>query len=196
MEPLARTGLRPGQGLWLRWMIRRDMREVLDIEAESFEEPWPEEEFIGHLRQRNCIGMVAVRSDRVVAYMVYALDARHLHLHHFAVASEFRLQGIGTQMIAKLKAKLSTQRRRRIVCEISERNVAAQVFFRAMGFRSVRTLRGYYWLRNPANRDDAYQFAFDVVRDGGTGLADLEDRCEGMGGCGPTMQDAQPRRDR
>jgi ribosomal-protein-alanine N-acetyltransferase len=30
----------------IRWMIRRDMAEVLDIERGSFEFPWFEEDFI------------------------------------------------------------------------------------------------------------------------------------------------------
>ena len=50
----------------IRWMIRRDMSEVLEIEKSSFEFPWSEEDFIRCLRQRNCIGMVAEFDDRVV----------------------------------------------------------------------------------------------------------------------------------
>ena len=42
----------------IRWMIRRDMAEVLDIERQCFEFPWTEDEFINCLRQRNAIGMI------------------------------------------------------------------------------------------------------------------------------------------
>ena len=52
----------------IRWMIRRDMPEVLAIEHASFEFPWCEEEFLRVLRQRNCIGMVAEYGERVVGY--------------------------------------------------------------------------------------------------------------------------------
>ena len=55
----------------IRWMIRRDMPAVLEIEGASFEFPWSEEEFIRCLRQRNCIGMVACRNDEVVGFMIY-----------------------------------------------------------------------------------------------------------------------------
>ena len=50
----------------IRWMIRRDMPEVLAIEHASFEYPWCEEEFLRVLRQRNCIGMVAEHGERIV----------------------------------------------------------------------------------------------------------------------------------
>ena len=48
----------------IRWMIRRDMPEVLDVERSSFEFPWAEDDFIRCLRQRNCIGMVAEVDDQ------------------------------------------------------------------------------------------------------------------------------------
>ena len=60
---ISRTGLRrPQCDVQIRWMIRRDMPEVLDIERLSFEFAWTEEDFLCCLRQRNCIGMVAERT--------------------------------------------------------------------------------------------------------------------------------------
>lgn len=128
----------------IRWMIRRDMLEVLNIEAESFEFPWLEEDFIRCLRQRNCIGMVAEHDDRVVGFMVYELNKTRLHVLNFAVAAEHRRRGIGSQMIAKLIGKLSSQRRTRVVLEVRETNLPAQIFFRENGFRAVSVMRSYY----------------------------------------------------
>jgi len=128
----------------IRWMIRRDMPEVLDIETESFEFPWMEEDFIRCLRQRNCIGMVAEHEDRVVGFMIYELHKNRIHALNFAVAEKYRRQGVGSQMVAKLIAKLSAQRRSRILLEVRETNLAAQLFFRENGFRAVSVLRAYY----------------------------------------------------
>ena len=75
----------------IRWMIRRDMPEVLAIEHASFEYPWCEEEFLRVLRQRNCIGMVAEHEDRVVGFMIYELHKTKLHVLNFAVAPGWRL---------------------------------------------------------------------------------------------------------
>ena len=55
----------------IRWMIRRDMPEVLAIEGQSFEFPWSEEDFLRCLRQRKCIGMVAEQHERVIGFMIY-----------------------------------------------------------------------------------------------------------------------------
>ncbi len=128
----------------IRWMIRRDMAEVLEIEQNSFEFPWSEEDFIRCLRQRNCIGMVAEYDERVVGFMIYELHKNQLHVLNFAVRPDARRRGVGVQMVNKLVGKLSQQRRNRIVLEIRETNLAAQLFFRNLDFRAVSVLRDYY----------------------------------------------------
>jgi ribosomal-protein-alanine N-acetyltransferase len=130
--------------LQIRWMIRRDMAEVLDIESENFEFPWSEDEFIRCLRQRNCIGMVADLDDHVVGFMIYELHKTRLHVLNFAVGKQWHRHGLGTRMVQKLAAKLSNQRRTRITLEVRETNLAAQCFFRNQGFRAVNVLRDFY----------------------------------------------------
>ncbi|MCE9544499.1 MAG: ribosomal protein S18-alanine N-acetyltransferase [Planctomycetia bacterium] len=125
-------------------MIRRDMPEVLEIERTAFEFPWFEEDFVRCLRQRNCIGMVAEHDERVVGFMIYELHKTRLHILNLAVAPTFRRHCIGGQMVAKLLSKLSHQRRNRVVLEVRETNLAAQLFFRQSGFRAVSVLRSYY----------------------------------------------------
>ncbi len=128
----------------IRWMIRRDMPEVLQIERESFEFPWVDEDFIRCLRQRNCIGMVAEHEGRVVGFMIYELHRARIHVLNFAVAGLYQRLGVGSQMVAKLIAKLSVQRRSRIVLEIRETNLDAQLFFRENGFRAISVLHKFY----------------------------------------------------
>jgi ribosomal-protein-alanine N-acetyltransferase len=128
----------------IRWMIRRDMPEVLEIENHSFEFPWTEEDFIRCLRQRNCIGMVAEHDERVVGFMIYELHKNRLHVLNFAVHPDFRRRKVGTTMINKLSGKLSPQRRNRILLEIRETNLQAQLFFRDRGFRAISVLRDFY----------------------------------------------------
>lgn len=125
-------------------LIHRDMPEVLEIESQSFDFPWTEEDFIRYLRQRNTIGMVAECKERVVGFMVYELHKSRLHVLNFAVRPELRRRGVGSRMIAKLVSKLSHQRRDQIQLEVRESNLDAQLFFRRMGFRAVSVLRDFY----------------------------------------------------
>ena len=128
----------------IRWMIRRDMQEVLEIEQRNFEFSWTEEDFIRCLRQRNCIGMVAEFDERVVGFMIYELHKNRLHILNFAVCPDFQRHGVGRAMVRKLIGKLSPQRRNRILLEIRETNLGAQLFFRDEGFRAISVLRDFY----------------------------------------------------
>ena len=128
----------------IRWMIRRDMPEILDIEGRAFEFPWSEEDFVRCLRQRNCIGMVSEYGEQVAGFMIYELHKTRLHILNFAVHPDFCQRGVGTQMVHKLVGKLSHQRRTRILLEVRERNLPAQLFFRNAGFRAISVLRDFY----------------------------------------------------
>lgn len=145
----------------VRWMIRRDMPEVLAIERRSFEFPWLEDDFVRCLRQRNCIGMVAEYEERVVGFMIYELQKARIHVLNFAVASDYRRLGVGSQMIAKLIGKLSPQRRSRLILAIRETNLAAQLFFRENGFRAVSVLHSYY----ADTPEDAYMMQYRYRHD-------------------------------
>lgn len=128
----------------IRWLIRRDMEEVLDIEQASFESPWNEQDFLTCLRQRNCIGMVAEQNHRVVGFMIYELHKAKLRVLNFAVDPEARRRGVGSQMVQRLVDKLSQQRRKEIILEVRETNLHAQLFFARQEFRAVSVLRDHY----------------------------------------------------
>jgi [ribosomal protein S18]-alanine N-acetyltransferase len=141
---LALASLKGELSVHIRWMIRRDMPEVLATEEQSFEFPWHEDDFLRCLRQRNCIGMVAEHNERVLGFMIYELHKSRLHILNFAVNPSARRRGVGSQMVRKLVSKLSPQRRSRILLEIRETNLPAQLFFRTLGFRAVSVLRNFY----------------------------------------------------
>src|ERR1700681_1200416 len=147
----------------IRWMIRRDMPEVLQTELQSFEFAWTEEDFLRCLRQRNCIGMVAEHGEKVVGFMIYELHKNKLHILNFAVHPAWRRLAVGAQMVAKLISKLSSHRRTRITLEVRETNLDAQLFFRGQGFKAVRVLRTYY----EDSGEDAFLMQYRLADDTG-----------------------------
>ncbi len=156
----------------IRWMIRRDMPEVLHIEQQCFEYSWTEEDFLRCLRQRNCIGMVAEQQEKVVGFMIYELHKSKLHILNFAVSPGYRRSGIGGQMVAKLISKLSNHRRTRITLAVRETNLGAQLFFRNQGFRATRVLRSYY----EDSGEDAFLMQYAFADDIGDELDEAIDR--------------------
>lgn len=144
----------------VRWMIRRDMPQVIDIERRSFEYPWNEDDYVHCLRHRNCIGMVAEADGAlVVGVFIYVLTATQIRVLNFAVHPEWRRIGVGLRMADKLKGKLQAGRRTRIVLEVRESNIPAQLFFASQGFRAVNVIRNFYHdcpLESDRIDEDAY----------------------------------------
>jgi ribosomal-protein-alanine N-acetyltransferase len=128
----------------IRWMIRRDMPEVLAIEHASFEHPWCEEDLLRVLRQRNAIGMVAERGELVAGFMIYELHKNKLNILDFAVHPEYRHQTVGRQMMDKLVGKLSSHRRTSIVTQVREMNLSGQLFLRREKWQATTVLRKHY----------------------------------------------------
>ncbi len=128
----------------IRWMIRRDMTEVVETEHESFTHPWTEEEVLRCLRQRNAIAMVAEEEHRVVAHMIYELQKTKLQILTFAVHPRFRRRGVGSQLLSKLTDKLSSDRRTRITMDVRETNLPGQLFLSEQGLEAKTVLRGFY----------------------------------------------------
>jgi len=142
-----------------RWMIRRDIFEVLEIERESFDSPWEETDFVSCLRKDCCVGMVAEHDKLVVGFYVYELHSTRINILNFAVDSRFRHRGIGQQMVEELRRKLDAKRKRRLILEVRETNLDAQLFFRKCGFHATSVLEKYY----VDSDEDAYvmQLRFD-----------------------------------
>jgi ribosomal-protein-alanine N-acetyltransferase len=143
----------------VRWMIRRDMAEVLETEAAVFPFDHTEEDLLKLLRRRNYIGMVAEHGEYVIGHMVYELHKERLHVLCFAVNPNRRRRTVGRQMILKLKSKLSSHRRTSISIDVPESLTGMQVFLRGEGFKASTVEReafgsedGYrmeFWLGEP-----------------------------------------------
>lgn len=144
----------------IRWMIRRDMARVLEIESGSFPHPWTEDDFICCLRQRNCIGMVAEEGEEIMGFMIYELQKNALVLLNFAVDPRYRYRGIGRAMIENLIDKLKHQRRSYLTLHVSDENLGTHLFLRRMGFRAIQVERDFF--ESPVQ--DAYKFRYTLNR--------------------------------
>lgn len=124
-----------------RWMIEQDYPEVMGIERACFESPWQEEDLRRCLRSFSCIGQVAEKGSLITGFMIYELNRRSYRLLNFAVAPHFQRHGVGTQLLAHLKGKVirGSGTRCRINVLVREDDLRAQLFFKANGFRWIRS---------------------------------------------------------
>lgn len=146
----------------IRWMTRRDMPEVLQIEAASSAHPWCEEDFLMHLRDRNTIGKVAETHSAVVGFCVFTMRDRSFEIHNLAVAEKFRLQGIGRKLLSGVASRLGKNKREFVELTVPERNLAAQKWLRACNFKALPKLASNYFEWANGEREDGYVFTLGV----------------------------------
>ena len=139
--------------LHIRWLRRLDLPDVLEIERASFAAPWSEADFDATLRRPYCFGLAAEQWQSLCGYLLGALDGKYVHLLNMAVAPVHRRRGVGSRLLAEVVDRLRPSGRR-LMAVLGERNVPAQLFYRAHGFRAVGVLRDFW----NGTRDDAYLF--------------------------------------
>ncbi len=123
----------------VRWMTERDLPEVVRVDEASFEQPWGEKRFrkLGGLRTVRLFvaeSQVAGTRGEILGFMAYQLHDDWIELLSIAVDPRYRRYGIGSQMVARLKDKLSPSCRRLISAGVREDLLVAQLFLRRHRF--------------------------------------------------------------
>ncbi|MDO4584009.1 MAG: GNAT family N-acetyltransferase [Planctomycetia bacterium] len=125
----------------LRWMTEKDLDAVYALEQSASEKPWSAAELVRILSHPHCAGMVVEYDSQVIGFIIYELQEFAFRIWNMAVLPEFRRQGVGSQMIARLACRLASHSRKQIRIAVRESNLPAQLFFRALGFQAVSIQR-------------------------------------------------------
>jgi ribosomal-protein-alanine N-acetyltransferase len=139
--------LTPHVSIHLRWLVPRDLPRILAIEIRSFAFPWSEKDFRDFLRDAKCVCIVAEQEERIVGFTAFRLGESCIRICNLAVVPSYRRCGVATRMLRTLIDLPSWQSRKSINVLVRETNLAAQVFFRAQGFRAVSILRNFVCFR-------------------------------------------------
>lgn len=126
-----------------RWMIRYDMPNILQIENDNFLSPWQDDDFLCCTRERNVMGMVADYNQKALGYMLYHVQKSHIEIIRLAVAPEFQHQNVGHALIQRLIDKPPNNLHRKIIMNVQESNLGAQLFFRSQGFKAASTIQDH-----------------------------------------------------
>lgn len=106
-----------------RWMIRRDVDQVMASEA-ARADGWTEEELLSCLRPRNSIGMVVEHGDVIVGHVVYLLHKDSVEMIRLAVHPDFRGLGVAAALAAKVTSKLAAHRRNMAYVDVPAADLA------------------------------------------------------------------------
>ena len=140
----------------LRIMVRADLPQVLDIDAASFDNAWDKADYERILGRLGTLAYVAELQGEIVGVMVFERQKKFFYIGNLAVRPDMRRRKIGWQLVRSLIPRLKPEDRNRLVAEVPETNLIAQIFFRDVGFVCVRTLPHFF----EDTGEDGYRFVY------------------------------------
>lgn len=118
-----------------RFINRGDLIRVLEIEKNSFVNPWTEGEYLECLRSKDYIGMVIEENGEVIGVIVYTLYKMFVEVKRLVICPFRRRDGCGKKLLSKLQQKVKNNPDRKyIYLNVDEYSVDLQLFLRSQGF--------------------------------------------------------------
>jgi [ribosomal protein S18]-alanine N-acetyltransferase len=134
----------------LRPAVESDLNQIVQIERDSFADPWTEDSFRRLLGGYSAIfHVIGYPPDKKIAGYVIAFSVgEDAELLNVAVEPTFRGRGLAGQMLDAVLIELSGRGVRNAFLEVRESNRAARALYDSRGFTEIGRRRNYY--RRPA----------------------------------------------
>jgi ribosomal-protein-alanine N-acetyltransferase len=122
-----------------------DIPAVHEIERASFTAPWPTYAFRQELEANRLARYVVARDgDRIVGYAGLWQMVDEAHITTFAVAPEYRLQGVGQSLLLEMLRIAESVGASVATLEVRVSNLPARRLYEKYGFRPVGVRPRYY----------------------------------------------------
>jgi [ribosomal protein S18]-alanine N-acetyltransferase len=126
----------------VRWMILKDLDAVLEIENKSYlNDPWVKQDFIDHLKNRNCSGVVCVFEEKIVGYFLYEYDKEENRIINLAVDPLHRRKGFAKKMLNFIHNK---SKNKDMLTLVSDKELPNHLFLSAVGFKAIKIEKNYF----------------------------------------------------
>ena len=124
----------------------RDLDAVIEVESESFTNPWTRDMYVSELRDRSVCHILVVRAgaELVVGFCAFWLILDEIHINNLAIRPSFRRRGLGAALVKAVLAEAVSLGARRATLEVRGSNVTARQLYERHGFRLTATRRSYY----------------------------------------------------
>ena len=123
-----------------------DLTGVLEVERESFTNPWTREMYAWELQNRSLCHIYVVRGDdrAVIGFCTFWLVFDEMHINNVAIRPEHRGHGIGTTLLQHVFAEAARLGARRATLEVRASNEGARRLYERLGFYTAGRRRNYY----------------------------------------------------
>jgi len=134
------------------------IREIAEIERETFDEPWSEAMIMPELENEFSHYLVGVDEDgTVLCYGGFHNQFDEAEFENIAVRKEFRGKGLGKKLFSALIELAGSLGVKRFTLEVKTENNVAISMYEAFGFKRVGIRKRYY-----AGKFDALIMALDI----------------------------------
>ena len=127
-----------------RLMKQEDADEIAAIEEMTFAMPWSRKDFWAEAVNENAIYIVGLIENKVVAYAGAWISFEEAQVTNVAVHPDYRRQGIGAELFAKLIDEVKKINVTAITLEVRPSNESAIKLYEKFGLKSVGRRKGYY----------------------------------------------------
>ncbi len=123
-----------------------DLTGLLEVENESFTNPWTREMYDWELQNRTVCHIYLVRTPecRVAGFCAFWLVVDEIHINNVALRPAFRARGLGTALLTHVLAEARRLGARRATLEVRASNIGAQRLYQRLGFAQTGLRRRYY----------------------------------------------------
>ncbi len=149
-----------------REMDLEDLAHVVQLEEDSFPDPWSKNNFsyevVNNELSEAC---VVEHNGKIIGYAVYWCFDIEAHLANFAIDSRYRRQNVGSLLLEHVIANIRKKGVSNIYLEVRAANVAALNLYAKRGFVEDGVRKGYYL----KDKDDAILMSLSL-KEGNDGL--------------------------
>ncbi len=144
---------KPFPKIQIEQMTKDDLKQVMEIEKDSFPDPWHVSFYkrLLHTRKEHSYLYVARLHNEVIGYVVLYINCGEAHIMNIAVAAEHRRQGVGRTLMLFALNIIKTNDADVVFLEVAVNNSAACQLYRQFGFEVYGRRKRYY-----RNGGDAY----------------------------------------
>jgi [ribosomal protein S18]-alanine N-acetyltransferase len=124
----------------------QDLQGVLEVESETFTNPWTREMYAWELQNRSVCHIYLVRmpDQPVAGFCAFWLVFDEVHINNIALRPQYRGRGIGTALLRHVLTEGHQLGARRATLEVRASNEGARRLYERLGFHVAATRRNYY----------------------------------------------------
>ena len=124
----------------------RDLEGILEVEGESFSNPWTRDMYVWELQNRSVCHIFIVRTPecRVAGFCACWLVFDEVHINNVAIRPAYRGLGMGTALLRHVLAEGRRLGAHRATLEVRASNAGARRLYERLGFYVAGTRRNYY----------------------------------------------------